>query len=82
VVSFYLLKLSIKGAIKMTKDIHGLLNTILGTLLALLTGIYGSQIPSPLFFLLIVASGFLIIREAWVYGGRVKWSLESINRKH
>lgn len=66
----------------MTKDIHGFLNSILGTLLALLTGIYGNQIPSPLFFLLIVASGFLIMREVWVYGGRVKWSLESINRKH
>lgn len=66
----------------MTKDIHGFLNTILGTVLALLTGIYGSQIPSAIFFLLIVASCFLIMREAWVFGGRVKWSLEPINRKH
>jgi hypothetical protein len=64
----------------MKKDIHGLLNTFLGIVLALLVGIYVSQIPSVLFYTLAITSGFLIMRECYLFGGRVKWSLEPINR--
>ncbi len=64
----------------MKKDIHGLLNTILGIVLALLVGIYGYQIPPVLFYTLVIASGFLIMRECYLFGGRVKWSTEPINR--
>ena len=64
----------------MKKDIQGFLNTVMGVVIALLTGIYGAEIPSTLFWVLISASSFLIMRECWVFGGRVKWSFEPINR--
>lgn len=61
----------------MNKDIHGFVNLTIGTLLALSAGIYYTELPLAALAVVGVSSAFLILRECWVFGGRVRWSLAS-----
>ncbi len=63
----------------MKKDIHGLVNLIIGTALALFAGIYYAETPKVALVVIGVSSTFLIARECWVFGGRERWSLTPIS---
>ena len=61
----------------MKRDLHGMANLMLGTLLVLITGIYSAAIPSVALAVMALAGAFLIGRECWLHGGRVQWSFTS-----
>lgn len=63
----------------MKKDIHGLVNLIIGTALALFAGIYYAETPKVALVVIGVSSTLLIARECWVFGGRERWSLIPIS---
>lgn len=62
------------------RDVHGMLNLTVGLALAFLAGIHNGEIPSALFWALVVISGFLVMRESWLHGGRMRWSFEPSRR--
>ena len=59
---------------KKKRDIHGIMNTLMGVLIALVGGIYYSQLPVLVVVTMIFASAFLVIRETWMFGSDVRWS--------
>lgn len=59
---------------KQRRDMHGLMNALIGVLIALIAGFYYSELPVPVVVTMIVASSFLVIREIWISGGSVRWS--------
>jgi hypothetical protein len=59
------------------RDIHGLMNTLVGMAIALIAGLYYGDLPAPVIVTMIVASSFLVIREIWISGGGVRWSTVS-----
>ncbi len=61
----------------MTKnaDIHGIFNALVGTILALFSILYYSELPGPLIPVLIATSWFLILREIWMQCGKVRWTI-------
>lgn len=59
---------------KKERDIHGIMNTLMGVLIALVGGIYYSQLPVQVVVTMIFASAFLVIRETWMFGSDVRWS--------
>ncbi|MDC9611628.1 hypothetical protein [Pseudoalteromonas sp. GABNS16H] len=56
------------------RDIHGLMNTLIGTGIALVGGFYYTELPAPVIGTLIFASSFLVIREIWISGGQARWA--------
>jgi len=60
--------------VKKKRDIHGIMNTLMGVLIALVGGIYYSQLPVLVVVTMIFASAFLVIRETWMFGSDVRWS--------
>lgn len=59
---------------KKKRDIHGIMNTLMGVLIGLVGGIYYSQLPVLVVVTMIFASAFLVIRETWMFSGGVRWS--------
>jgi hypothetical protein len=66
---------------KMAKDIHGLVNCVIGTTLAIFGNLYSAEIPLAVLVVIGVSSFVLITRECWVLGGRLKWSMASTKTK-
>jgi hypothetical protein len=59
------------------RDIHGLMNTLMGMAIALVAVLYYGELPPPVIVTMVVASSFLVIREIWMSGGGVRWSTAS-----
>lgn len=70
-----------KPMMQKKRDIHWLMNTLIGMAIALVGGLYYSQLPAPAIGTMIFASSFLVIREIWMSGGEVPGP-QPRNREH
>lgn len=60
---------------KPTKNTHGPMNSLLGYLIVLFTGIYYSELPALLVVLLLCIGAFLVLRELWLKRAKKQWAL-------
>jgi hypothetical protein len=59
----------------MKKDIHGILNLMIGISLLLVVGIYSDSMSIIPLSILSVSGALLVMRELWMQGGGVVWSV-------
>lgn len=60
---------------KKRRDIHGIMNSLMGVIIASVCGFYLTELPVLVIIMSLIVSSFLIYREYWMYGEGARWSI-------
>ena len=61
----------------MVEKIHSIFNVVVGVCLAIVVGVSHPGLDPISSFIIGACAGLLIFREAWLYGGRLSWSISN-----
>lgn len=62
----------------MKRDIAGITNSLIGSVLALIAALHAHELPLLATAAIGLSGAILIFRECWLYGGKKKWSYTQV----